>query len=71
MKLTGPAQKVGGIDYVSVAGATRRFAELVGNDKKLAAAVERTMETLNNRLDPMLFTPDVITFDEPCIFLPN
>jgi hypothetical protein len=48
MKLRGPAQKVGGIDCVSVAGATRRFAELVGNGKKLAAAVERTMETLNN-----------------------
>jgi hypothetical protein len=31
-----------------VAGATRQFAELVGKDKKLAAAVERTMEELNN-----------------------
>jgi hypothetical protein len=27
---------------------TTRLAELVGKDKKLAAAVERTMETLNN-----------------------
>jgi PIN domain nuclease of toxin-antitoxin system len=35
-------------DYVSVADATRRFAELVGNDKKLTAAVKHTMETLNN-----------------------
>jgi hypothetical protein len=43
MKLRGPAQKVGGIDYVSVAGATRRIAKFVGRDKKLAAAVERTM----------------------------
>jgi hypothetical protein len=48
MKLRELAQKVGGIDYVSVAGATRRFAELVGQDKTLAAAVERAMETLNN-----------------------
>jgi hypothetical protein len=48
MKLRGPAQKAGGIDYVSVAGATQPFAGLVGKDKKLAAAVERTTETLNN-----------------------
>jgi hypothetical protein len=38
----------GWIDYVSVAGATRRFAELVGNDKNLAATVERATERLNN-----------------------
>ncbi|HVM62946.1 MAG TPA: transposase, partial [Verrucomicrobiae bacterium] len=48
MKLRELAQKVGGIDYVSVAGATRRFAELVRHDKKLAALVERTLDKLNN-----------------------
>ena len=42
------AQKIDGIDYVSVAGATRRFAELVRKNKKLAAVAERTMEKLNN-----------------------
>jgi putative transposase len=48
MKLRELAQKVGGIDYVSVAGAVRRFAGRVGKDKKLAAAVQQAAEQLNN-----------------------
>jgi REP element-mobilizing transposase RayT len=49
MRLKELGQRAGGIDYVSVAGATRRFAERVRRDKKLAAAVHRAVERLNNK----------------------
>ncbi|HUJ11360.1 MAG TPA: transposase [Verrucomicrobiae bacterium] len=49
MKLRELAEKAGGIDYVSVAGAVRRFGGRVGREKKLAAAVECATKALNNR----------------------
>ena len=48
MKLRDLAQASGGIDYVSVASAVRRFGERLAGDRKLAVQVEGAIRELHN-----------------------
>src|ERR1041385_2582093 len=48
MKLRDLAQTSGGIDYVSVASAVRRFGERLVGDRKLAIRVEGAIRELHN-----------------------
>jgi len=48
MKLRDLAQTSGGIDYVSVASAIRRFGERLAGDRELAVRVEGAIRELHN-----------------------